>query len=96
MAQSAFYIPSINLIGAGCLATAVGQIQGYGFKRALIVTDKVLNDIGLAGRVAKLLGEAGIAAAVFDGAQPNPTVGNVEAGLALLRRHEGEDRKSVV
>ncbi len=90
MAQSAFYIPSINLIGAGCLATAVGQIQGYGFKRALIVTDKVLNDIGLAGRVAKLLGEAGIAAAVFDGAQPNPTVGNVEAGLALLRRHEGD------
>lgn len=85
MATSAFFIPSVNLMGEGCLGTAIDNIAAGGFKRALVVTDVVLNRIGMVKQVADLLAEKDIAVTVFDGAQPNPTVGNVEAGLAALR-----------
>ena len=85
MSQSAFFIPSVNLLGAGCLSAAVTNIQTYGFKRALIVTDKVLNKIGMVKHVSEMLAAANVDSVVFDSAQPNPTVGNVDAGLALLK-----------
>lgn len=85
MTTTTFYIPSINMMGEGCLGTAMETITGYGFKRALIVTDAVLNKIGVVDRVAGLLAAKGIAATVFDGVKPNPTMGNVEAGLAALK-----------
>ncbi|MBR9971848.1 L-threonine dehydrogenase [Magnetospirillum sulfuroxidans] len=85
MTQTAFYIPSVNLMGAGCLDDAIARIKTYGFSRALIVTDVPLVKLGMAGKVADLLAAQGIAAAVFDGVHPNPTTSNVEAGLALLR-----------
>jgi alcohol dehydrogenase len=88
MGQSTFFIPSINQIGAGCLNSAVSQIQSYGFKKALIVTDHVLEKIGLAKQVSDLLAAAGVGAAVYAGTKPNPTVANVEAGLALLRENQ--------
>lgn len=83
--STAFYIPSVNLLGAGCLAEAARTVKAHGFRKALIVTDKVLVGIGMARRVADLLLEHGVASAIFDGTQPNPTVANVEAGLVLLQ-----------
>ena len=85
MAQTAFFIPPVNLMGAGCLDTAIDSIATYGFKRALIVTDPVLAKIGVAARVAGLLQAKGIGATIFDGAQANPTEGNVLAGLTALK-----------
>lgn len=85
MTQTAFYIPSVNLMGAGCLADAVARIKSFGFTSVLVVTDKPLVKIGIAGRVADLLAAQGLRTTVFDGVQPNPTIGNVEAGLAMLR-----------
>lgn len=83
-----FFIPSVNVLGQGAVDDAIGDIQTLGFKRALIVTDKPLVSIGLVGQIAEKLGQAGISATVFDGVQPNPTVGNVEAGLELLRAND--------
>lgn len=40
MATFKFYIPAINLMGAGCLQEAAADIQGHGYRKALIVTDK--------------------------------------------------------
>jgi alcohol dehydrogenase len=81
---SAFYIPTINLMGAGCLKDAADSIQAQGFKKGLIVTDQVLNKIGVVAQVQALLTERDVQTAVFDGTQPNPTIGNVEAGLKIL------------
>jgi alcohol dehydrogenase len=83
--MSTFYMPSVNLMGAGCLESAVESLASYGFKHALIVTDAVLNKMGVAVKLADTLRHKGVEATIFDGAQPNPTIGNVEAGLALLR-----------
>ncbi|MEQ3513270.1 L-threonine dehydrogenase [Pseudoalteromonas sp. BZB3] len=81
---SAFYIPTVNLMGAGCLKDAADSIQAQGFKKGLIVIDQVLNKIGVVAPVQALLTERDVQTAVFDGTQPNPTIGNVEQGLKIL------------
>ncbi len=88
MATFKFYIPAINLMGAGCLQEAAADIKGYGHRKALIVTDKILNQIGVVAKVAGLLAEHGIESAVFDETKPNPTMTNVEAGLAMLKAND--------
>lgn len=85
MSTSAFFIPSLNLMGAGCLQQAVETMRGHGFRRALIVTDQGLVKAGLAGKVAQMLGEADIEPVIFDGVHPNPSCANVNAGLSLLQ-----------
>ncbi|WPD00205.1 L-threonine dehydrogenase [Proteus terrae] len=88
MAVSTFYIPSVNKIGAGCLADAVSSMKDFGFHKALIVTDSILNQLGVVDKVSKLLTESGISSVTYDGTAPNPTVENVEAGLALLKENQ--------
>jgi len=83
--STTFFIPAVNLMGAGCLSEAVDTIKGHGFKKALIVTDKIINQIGMVKTVQDLLASRVIDSAVFDGTQPNPTTGNVDAGLAMLK-----------
>ncbi len=85
--MSAFFIPSINLMGAGCLTEAMDSIKSQGYKKALIVTDNVLVAIGMVKQVSDLLAERDIEVAVFDGTQPNPTIGNVKAGLVILKEN---------
>jgi len=85
--STTFFIPSVNVMGAGCLQEAVLAIRSHGFRKALIVTDKVLNQLGVASKIVDLLHQQDIQAAIFDGAKPNPTVANVEAGLALLQEN---------
>lgn len=85
--MSAFFIPAVNLMGAGCLVEAADAVVGYGFKKALIVTDKVLNKIGMVKQVSDLLNERNIETVIYDGTQPNPTIKNVDAGLTLLKEN---------
>ncbi|CAJ1795366.1 Alcohol dehydrogenase 2 [Aeromonas salmonicida] len=85
MATFKFYIPAINLMGAGCLQEAAADIKGYGYRKALIVTDKILNQIGVVAKLTTLLAEHGIESVVFDETKPNPTMTNVESGLAMIR-----------
>lgn len=87
MAASVFYIPSVNIIGSDSLSDAMDAVRGYGWKRALIVTDSVLSKLGMAGDVQKALEERGIGSVIFDGTHPNPTTGNVAAGLKLLKEN---------
>ncbi|HDY7484598.1 L-threonine dehydrogenase [Vibrio vulnificus] len=85
---SAFFIPTVNLMGAGCLKDAADSIKAQGFTKGLIVTDKILNQIGVVKQVQDLLSERGVSAIVFDGTQPNPTISNVNAGLELLKQND--------
>ncbi|WP_446469493.1 L-threonine dehydrogenase [Xenorhabdus stockiae] len=87
MAISTFFIPPVNKIGEGCLNEAIQLAKTYGYKQALIVTDRVLNEIGVVGKVQKLLTNIGIKSALYDGTNPNPTTINVEEGLAILHQH---------
>ncbi|MBU2893156.1 L-threonine dehydrogenase [Colwellia sp. D2M02] len=86
--MAGFFIPSINLMGIGCLEEAVDSIQAKSFRRGLIVTDTVLVDIGMVVKVQKLLTDRDVETVVFDGTQPNPTVSNVNDGLVILKEND--------
>ena len=86
--SSTFFIPAVNMMGLGSLDEAMQAIARYNLRKALIVTDAGLARAGVAERVAGLLAEQRIDAVIFDGAQPNPTIGNVQKGLALLRQSQ--------
>lgn len=88
MAASTFFIPSVNVIGNGALNDAMNTMKEYGYRRALIVTDAVLNKLGVAGNIQKRLQEFDILSVVFDGTHPNPTTVNVEEGLEMLRAND--------
>lgn len=53
----------------------------------LVVTDKGIVNNGLIAPLEKVLSENGVRFAVYSETQPNPTVGNVEAALALYRKN---------
>ena len=79
-----YFMPTVNLMGPGALKEVGPQAKGLGATKALIVTDVGIRQLGLADEVKGLLEEAGVPAVIFDGAQPNPTDLNVEAGLKVL------------
>lgn len=83
--SSTFFIPAVNIMGSGCLDEAMVAIRNYAFRKALIVTDSGLAKAGVATMVAEKLAMQDIDSVIFDGAKPNPSIANVEAGLALLQ-----------
>lgn len=83
-----FFMPAISLMGADCLKDAGDQVGELGFKKALIVTDKVLGQIGIIKKVTDVLDNKNIEYAIYDETKPNPTVKNVNDGLALLKEKE--------
>ncbi|MDV6326704.1 L-threonine dehydrogenase [Idiomarina sp. Sol25] len=86
--SSTFYIPAVNIIGENALKDAATQMDNYGFKQALVVTDPGMTKLGVTEEIKALLKEHGIGSLVYDGVQPNPTVTNVKAGLDVLQKHQ--------
>ncbi|MGS0626434.1 L-threonine dehydrogenase [Photorhabdus asymbiotica] len=90
MMTTKFFMPLVNMIGEGCLVEAVNSMKGYGYKQALIVTDRILNELGIVAKIQSLLADAGIESAIYDGTNPNPTTVNVSEGLAILRQNNSD------
>ena len=86
--MATFYIPSVNLMGKGCVTDAVLSIKNQGFKKALIVTDTVLVQVGLVGKVIDLLNKEGVETVIYAETKPNPTVSNVNDGLLILKENQ--------
>ncbi|MQU06278.1 L-threonine dehydrogenase [Pseudomonas helleri] len=84
---STFFIPAVNIMGNGCLDEAMAAIRNYGFRKALIVTDAGLAKAGVATLIADKLALQDVQSVIFDGAKPNPSIANVEAGLKVLKEH---------
>ncbi len=82
--------PPELLEGPGSLARLPDLIKGNGFRKVLVVTDKGLAAAGLLDRLLSVLDGARVERVLYDGVQPNPTIGNIEEALALFLR-EGCD-----
>lgn len=82
-----FFMPPVSVMGTDSLKDAGKDIVNLGFKKALIVTDKILVDIKLVDKLTNVLTEVGVEYVIFDGTQPNPTVTNVEDGLKLVKEN---------
>lgn len=83
--MAVYFVPSINLIGAGCLNDLGETVKDLGFKKAFVVTDNFLMGSGVADKVLKVLEEAKIAYEVYSDVVPNPTCKNVHDGLEKLK-----------
>jgi alcohol dehydrogenase len=86
--MSAYFIPTMNLLGAGTVNQVGEKVKTLGGKKVLIVTDAGLVKMGMADKVKKIIEDAGIEAVVFGGAEPNPTDENVDAGFAVWKEEK--------
>lgn len=86
--MSTFFIPQENMMGKGSFNEAIESIKGLGYKKMLVVTDKVLVEIGLVKKVTDQLNAEGIETVIYDGTKPNPTVINVEEGVAMFQAND--------
>jgi len=57
-----------------------------GLNKILVVTDKGILTLGLADNLLSAMGEAGITPVVFSDTATNPTVDNIENGVALYKK----------
>ena len=62
-----FMIPSYSLMGVGCSDQVGAQAKSLGATNILLVTDKVLNKLGMADKIKAQLVEAGMKVTIFDG-----------------------------
>ncbi|MGK7948863.1 MAG: bifunctional acetaldehyde-CoA/alcohol dehydrogenase [Xenococcaceae cyanobacterium] len=77
-----FRVPPKVYFKYGCLPVALGDLAGK--KRAFIITDKPLFDMGMLKEVTEVLEELKIEHQVFYDVQPDPTLATVEMGLARV------------
>jgi len=75
-------VPQKVYIKFGCLPTALNDLAGK--KRAYIVTDKPIYDLGYADKIIILLNKLNIETNVFYEVEPDPTLATVKKGLARL------------
>lgn len=80
-----FFMPSVSYMGIGSIKDLGSEITSRGLKNCLIVTDKILVDIGLIDSLTTMLKNNNIEFTIFDETKPNPTVTNVNDGLKMLK-----------
>ena len=80
-----YFMPPVSILGRDCLKEIPRYTKSMRFRKALIVSDKVLVDIGLIASLTNVLEESGIFYIIYDNVSPNPTVEQVDYGLRLFQ-----------
>lgn len=75
-----FRVPEKTYFKYGCLPIALDELKDMGKKKAFIVTDKVLFDLGYTNKVTEVLERNGIQFKVFCDVEPDPTLRCAKAG----------------
>ena len=70
--------------GPGSIEVVPGELTRRGFTKAFVVSDAVLVERGVTTRVTDLLDATGFAYEVYSDVQPNPSIENVQAGVAAF------------
>ena len=74
-----------SYFGPGAIQEIVPEVRGRGAKKVLVVTDKDLIKFKVATKVTELLGKEGIAYEIYDKIKANPTIENVQEGVAACK-----------
>jgi acetaldehyde dehydrogenase/alcohol dehydrogenase len=77
-----FRIPPKVYFKYGCLPTALRELVGK--KRAFIITDKPLYELGVTRPVEEILDDIGLKYDTFYDVEPDPSLGTVKKGLSLM------------
>ena len=80
-----FVLNETSYFGKGAREELPNEIKTRGFKKVLVVTDKVLFEVGVTDKVTKVLDKAGIEYTVYSDVKPNPTIKNVTDGVAKCK-----------
>ena len=80
-----FLMPPVNLFGSGTVAETGKRCKLLGGKKALLVTDRGMVDLGIAEKIKQYIESENIETAVFQEVEPNPKDKNVEAGLKVFQ-----------
>jgi alcohol dehydrogenase class IV len=74
--------------GSGSSLQLTGAMAQFGARKVLVVTDKILNELGLIKPIADSLEAEGVSVVIFDGVEPDPSFAVVEAGLDMLKKNQ--------
>jgi acetaldehyde dehydrogenase/alcohol dehydrogenase len=77
-----FRVPPKNYLKSGCLPVALQDLAGK--KRAFIITDSALFNMGFVERITSILEPMGIDCECFHQVQPDPTLSTVKQGVELI------------
>ncbi len=85
-----FVLNETSYHGAGAITEIPAEIKGRGFKKVLVASDPDLIKFGVTKKVTDVLDAAGIAYTVFSEIKPNPSIENVQAGVAAFKAAEAD------
>ena len=75
----------ISYHGRGAVESIVPEVQSRGFKKAFICSDPDLLKFGVTKKVTDVLDAAGLAYEIYSDIKPNPTIENVQSGVAAYK-----------
>jgi acetaldehyde dehydrogenase / alcohol dehydrogenase len=81
-----FRVPPKVYFKSGCLPVALRELAGK--KRALLITDKPLYDMGLLRQITDVLDQIGVDHHIFYDVEPDPTLTTVNKGLAICNSYQ--------
>ena len=80
-----FVLNETSYHGKGAIAAIATEIQARGFKKAFVCSDPDLIKFEVTKKVTDVLDAAGIVYDIFSEIKPNPTIENVQAGVAAFK-----------
>ncbi len=85
-----FVLNETSYHGAGAINAIPDEIKARGFKKAFVASDPDLIKFGITAKVTDLLEKAEIPYTVFSDIKPNPTIENVQNGVAAFKAAEAD------
>ena len=71
--------------GAGAIKEIANEVKTRGFAKAFVCSDPDLIKFGVTKKVTDVLDEAGLAYEIYSNIKPNPTIENVQTGVAAFK-----------
>ena len=71
--------------GAGAIKEIANEVKVRGFAKAFVCSDPDLIKFGVTKKVTNVLDEAGLAYEIYSNIKPNPTIENVQTGVAAFK-----------
>ena len=80
-----FMLNETSYHGSGSIAAIPQEIKNRGFNKAFVASDPDLIKFGITSKVTDLLEKEGIAYEIYSDIKPNPTIENVQNGVAAFK-----------
>ena len=76
--------------GSGAICEIANEAKAHGFQKAFVCTDPDLIKFGVAAKVTDVLDKAGLAYEIYSDIKANPTIENVQHGVAAFKNAQAD------